>query len=253
MKYVLHKSYIDYTFCTYHQFFIGNEKDTIIKQQEYSRLFKNILKSLVCTQVRESIQLYSKLIETDSQSKMSEDVLAMLSVFNLTYQEELAKLTGGTISEKQDQATISAYLFCFDESYSKYHHFNEYLNYFQTANDESAIHYVIHEIVTPEIITNQFDVLIAPISIANLVPLFENNYPHYWNELSCLNSLNIEDKYTLSLCQNYTHTIKSYILQLQQQYGSDHPIFDRQFWEIDSNFSICTEKEWNSLDCDSPY
>lgn len=58
MQYVLHKSWCDYTFSNHYCFFTGTLEQVSFKQQEYTSIFQEVLKSLVCQQVIASIQFF---------------------------------------------------------------------------------------------------------------------------------------------------------------------------------------------------
>lgn len=235
MQYVLHKSWVDYTFSTHYAFFTGSQEETLAKQQEYTAIFQKVLKELVCVQVLASIQFYTQLIQAHPHSKMSEDVLTTLSIFQLTYQEELAKLTLLPLSdnEKQYQAVISAYIFCFannHQQYTPHYQYNEYLTAFENFNTNQICQHIPFQITKP--IHADDSCFIDPISIEYLIPQFTQDYPFYWNELTYLR----EDMPKPHHIQNeYTKTIKGHMQQLEQEYGSDHPLFHYAFWETDAN------------------
>lgn len=137
MNYILHKSWCDYTFSNHVSFLTGTLEQVTAKQQEYTAIFQSVLKTLVCQQVIATMQLYTQLLQQAPSSKMSEDILTVLSIFNLTHQEELTKLTSTTLTdnEKLIQATTSAYLSCFYDGYELPHNFNPFLNFFLSIKE----------------------------------------------------------------------------------------------------------------------
>lgn len=97
--------------------------------------------------------------------------------------------------------------------------------------------------------------LIEPrITLANLIPKFEKDYPYYWNECHYLKNIahliadSSQSESITTLIDNYRKTVSAQMQLLEQQYGSDHPIFSYAFWETDAVFSICSQQEWDQFD-----
>ncbi len=252
MQYVLHKSWCDYTFSNHYSFFTGTLEHVSIKQQEYTAIFQEVLKSLVCQQVMAIIQFYTQLLQSNSQSTMSENILTILSIFNLTYQEELAKLTSANITdnEKIIQATTSAYLSCFYDGYELPSHFNQFLNFFLSIKENQICSYIPYGTELP--LNSDCDSLITPrITLANLIPNFETDYPYYWNDLPMLRNIALldtsESDSIKALINEYRTTVSAQMQTLEQQYGVDHSIFNYAFWETDATFSICSQQEWDEI------